>query len=735
MSIFPPVDALAAIEQGYYPQAVFLLERAIEEAPDVKVNYWYLGLAFLLQQQEIEAQTTWMMALADGEAEEVEIWTEELCQILELEASKQEQKSNLELALGIRQYIRELSPLNLSNLLKLMSLAILTQSFTGKELVEYNILEILQSAEAEKIDQGLLLNTLIIGLKNVAPLPAILDFTRVCFQVAENLEILDNFILEVIYHLIDLAYAQRQPFLAARYGEVCHEFYPNSLTILRHLVNFYQYDSNYAKGLEYARLRASLPQSTPEKINSNHLILNILMKMGGYWKEAKEALQKQEELWQEFIENPTFEFSENTTLSLFSCLFPLPYLQDEPRKIQIIKNEVSAICQKQIQNYAPQVLENYQPKSVVSPLIQSSKSLKIGYLSGFLKTHSVGWLARWLLKHHDKEKFQFYGYLINVTKKEDKIQKFCMNQFHRAYQCGIEFWDIAKQIQQDEVDILVDLDSITLDITCGVMCLKPAPIQVTWLGWDASGIPAIDYYMADDYVLPETAQDYYSEKIWRLPNSYIAVDGFEVGVPSLRRSDLDIPENAVVYLSAQSGFKRNQETARLQIKILKEVPNSYFLIKGISEEESVKRFFTQIAEEEGVNPQRLRFLPLVGSEEEHRANLQIADIVLDTFPYNGATTTLETLWMGIPLVTLVGQQFAARNSYTMMVNAGISEGIAWTEDEYIEWGVRFGKDEKLRQEVAWKLRQSRHHAPLWNTRQFAREMEKAYEEMWRLARG
>ncbi|NEP97350.1 MAG: O-linked N-acetylglucosamine transferase, SPINDLY family protein, partial [Okeania sp. SIO2F5] len=113
-----------------------------------------------------------------------------------------------------------------------------------------------------------------------------------------------------------------------------------------------------------------------------------------------------------------------------------------------------------------------------------------------------------------------------------------------------------------------------------------------------------------------------------------------------------------------------------------------------------------------------------------RANLGIADIVLDTYPYNGATTTLETLWMCIPMVTRVGQQFAARNSYTMMINAGITEGIAWSDEEYVEWGIRLGKDEKLRQEISWKLRKSRQTAPLWNAKQFTREMEKAYEGMW-----
>jgi len=143
----------------------------------------------------------------------------------------------------------------------------------------------------------------------------------------------------------------------------------------------------------------------------------------------------------------------------------------------------------------------------------------------------------------------------------------------------------------------------------------------------------------------------------------------------------------------------------------------------------LQKFFSELAETEGVSSDRLRFLPLDESEETHRANLAIADIVLDTYPYNGATTTLETLWMGIPIVTRVGQQFAARNSYAMMVNAGIAAGNAWSEEEYVEWGVRLGMDIQLRQQISWTLRQSRHSSVLWNGRQFAREMENAYIQM------
>ena len=169
--------------------------------------------------------------------------------------------------------------------------------------------------------------------------------------------------------------------------------------------------------------------------------------------------------------------------------------------------------------------------------------------------------------------------------------------------------------------------------------------------------------------------------------------------------------------------------------IIKQVPNSFFLIKGLADENNIQNFFYELAEEEGVELERLKFLPISITEAEHRANLAIADVVLDTYPYNGATTTMEVLWMGIPMVTRVGEQFVSRNGYTMLMNAGITEGIAWDEAEYVKWGIRFGKEPLLRQEVCWKLKQSRKTSPLWDGRQFAREMENAYRQMWEIYDG
>ncbi|MGV2388428.1 MAG UNVERIFIED_CONTAM: hypothetical protein LVR29_09170 [Microcystis novacekii LVE1205-3] len=180
-------------------------------------------------------------------------------------------------------------------------------------------------------------------------------------------------------------------------------------------------------------------------------------------------------------------------------------------------------------------------------------------------------------------------------------------------------------------------------------------------------------------------------------DAFVAVDGFEIAIPTLRREDLDINNDAVIYLSSQTAIKRNPAMIRLQMQIIKSVPNSYFLIQGVADDNSLWDLFCQIAAEVGVETNRIKMLPLYQTET-YRANLAIADVVLDTYPFNGGTTTLETLWMGIPLVVKVGQQWSSRNGYTLMMNAGITEGIAWSDEEYVQWGIKLGLDKNLREE-------------------------------------
>ncbi|MEH2264250.1 O-linked N-acetylglucosamine transferase, SPINDLY family protein [Nostoc sp.] len=715
--------------QEKYLQAAQLYEQAIVIEPNVISYYWHLGLTLLLQGQEAEAQMTWMLPMTEADEEQLPIWINELVQILQIEAERRETLAEYSLAWLIRQHIREINPSDINNLLQILLLSIKLQKIEQiDELNEWRLIESLNAKENIEINTELLIQ-LVKEFLNAVPLhPINLNLIEASLPYFSDPHQCFSILLPAA---IQLGHTLRQPLLAASLLELHLRLEPDNVEILRHLATFYQDARNYSQGIETARLCYSLSEGLADKIFALHLLLRGLMSAGGYWQEICKTCQELETIYKQFIEAQPIFLEEGRILRLLTPAFAIPHIKDAPAEFRAIHNKIAEIFNNDIQALAQSQEKNYTCKLINNQtLTHHTKKLKIGYISYALRNHSVGWLARWLFEHHDRDKFDIHTYFVNYKLVDDFLGDWYVKKAGNAHKLGIDGLEIADQIYKDEIDILIDLDSITLDITSEVMALKPAPIQVTWLGWDASGIPAIDYFIADPYVLPDDAQNYYTEKIWRLPQTYIAVDGFEVGVPTLRRDDLDIPMDAVVYLSAQRGYKRHPETTRWQMQIIKQVPNSYFLIKGLAEEETIKRFFYQIAEEEGVDCSRLRFLPIVYLESVHRANLGIADIVLDTFPYNGATTTLETLWMGIPLVTRVGEQFAARNSYTMMMNAGITEGIAWTNEEYIDWGVRLGKDETLRQQVAFKLKASRQTAPLWNGKQFTRDMEKAYEQMW-----
>ncbi len=713
--------------QENYIQAASLYEQVIEAEPIVKSHYWHLGLMLLLGGQEAEAQMTWLLAMEEGELEEITQWTRELIEVLEVEAKRQGNLGNTSAAWLIRQHIREISPTDVNNLLYLIQLIIDLNNFTGEELHSLGLIELLQSAELTELDTNLLLQVLKIVLNLTPSQPIALEFAEACVSYLDNpypfIKILFDFSIET-------AYSAHKYFLALNFMELALRLAPKDPEILLFMSFLYQDAGEYTKGIETARLYSSIVEDWPSKVYATHLIIRGLLNAGAFWSEAHLLLQDYKVMLKSLLgESQLVDYT--TAVRLYASSYYLPYFQDSLSNNRAIHNQVAKFCQSNIKVHERERIEKYFNKRRSKFTAQSDKKrLKIGYLSHCLRRHSVGWIARWLFKYHDRDRFEINGYFINAKQTNDVLHQMYVDQVSKAYKSGIEAPEVADEIDRDEVDILVDLDSLTLDTTCNILALKPAPIQATWLGWDASGIPTIDYFIADPYVLPEFAEEYYVEKIWRLPQTYVAVDGFEVGIPTLRREDLHISNDAVIYFSSQMGFKRNPEIVKLQMKIIKEVPNSYFLIKGTADRESIQNFFIEIAESEGVSEEHLRFLPDVPLEEVHRANLSIADVVLDTYPYNGATTTLETLWMGIPLVTRVGEQFASRNSYTMMVNAGVTEGIAWTDEEYVEWGIRLGKDTNLRQQVAWKLRSQKQTSPLWNGRQFTREMENAYRQMW-----
>lgn len=715
-----------------YGRGIEFCEQIISVAPDNKLYYWYLGLLLLLKGEEEQAQTTWLVSMA--ETEDWEDSTKELVIVLQREATRRETIEDYSVAWAIYQHIRELAPNNINFLLKIVLLSIKAEIYRGEEFSELGIIELLESKQPLEIEQTLLLNVIQEVWNYARFVPSSLYFTKACIHYIEKPLQFADLLLPFIY---ETAYSYKGQPTAIKFCEIGLELMPEHRELFRAFAAFHIDIGKYAVGMKYAKLCSSLAGSLCDLAYDNYVLIKATLESGGYREELNSAVQKHKTLLDDiFTEKPSGLGSSTPLMRLYNTNFCFPYIQDRPKENLQLRHKIARVCQTNIEDAFREIVTRNQQKFAQKRVKSFKKNkLKIGFISHCLRRHSVGWLTKTLFQHYDRENFEFYGYLLAYGNGDEEapLQQWYIKQMTKAY--GFKNFNAinaVEQIYQDGVDILVDLDSLTLNTTCAIMTLRPAPVQVTWLGWDGSEIPTIDYFIADPYVLPDNAGDYYTEKIWRLPNTYIAIDGFDTGVPTIRKKRLDIPSDGIVYYTSQKGPKYNPNTLRMQMKIIRAVPNSYFLMKGYGEHDSLKEFLIQIAAEEGVKADRLIFTSRDNSEETHRANLKIADVILDTYPYNGATTTMETLWMEIPMVTRVGEQFAARNSYTMMLNAGIAEGIAWTDEEYVEWGIKLGTDEKLRQQVSWKLKKSKRSAPLWNGRQFTREMENAYGQMWQI---
>ena len=729
------VEAYQHLQKANYEKIIDIYQLLIDQQPNLISNYWYLGLAYLLQGKEEEAQFTWLVALSKQSDDDNEQENKQLVQILEQEANRQEINQNEQIAWLIRGNIRELEPDNLSNILSLISLDVSLGDMNGSKIVEWGAIDLVNSVARENISETLLNKVLQKILCIVSE--ESLEFARVCLAKFAD----SKLILQTITNTASKIETST-PDYPISLVDICYQNNPHNLEVINSLFylclkNSSNNDQSYEQALICGKQFLEHSQSLADDILGYSQLLLLFLRTSN----SQEALNlyptylsKLNDLKIKAEKKEIISFDANTKPHMPFFSYALLYLQDKPVQNRYFCNLFGKIFQDLVDSTITNNQNKYKRKNNVTQL-NSQRPLKIGYIANTIRGHSVGILSRWLVRYHNKERFKIYIYywdqiIDEITEKwfVKNAEKFYFDNNKKYKYCST----LPQKIQDDGIDILVDLDSLTYPPTMSVMAHKPAPIQITWLGLDASGIPSIDYFIADPYVLPENAQNYYSEKIWRLPQTYLAIDGFEINTPTLTREDLNISSDAIIFMNLQSGYKRHPNIIKMQMRILKSVPNSYLLVKGAGNKSITENLFFQLASEEGVELERLRFLGHNATTYSHRGNLALADVVLDTYPYNGATTTLEILWAGIPMVTRVGEQFAARNSYTFMVNAGISEGIAWTDEEYVEWGIKLGTDESLRRDISWKLKESRKTAPLWNAKQFTKEMEDAYQQMWNI---
>ena len=359
----------------------------------------------------------------------------------------------------------------------------------------------------------------------------------------------------------------------------------------------------------------------------------------------------------------------------------------------------------------------------------TERKLRIGYASPDFCRHAVHYFVEPLLKLHDRQKFEIFAY--SNTPREDAITE--------RIKAEVDHWrDIrfisedtaADLIEADKIDILVDLAGHTGHNSLMVFARKPAPVQATWLGYPATtGMKAMDYRITDVHAEPVgMTQHLNTETLWRLPGIFCCYQPHEHSPAQIDHPPLE--DNGYITFGCFNNFtKVTDPVLAAWSKIMAQTPGSRLLLEiaGICDQ----KFYSDVE-------RRIRKagLPLerVILEARKPSNQYILynkiDIALDPFPCNGGTTSMDTLWMGVPFVTLAGAHFVSRMGVTILTNAGLPELIAQTPDEYVSIASTLANDwarlKKLRQNLRDKVSSS----PLMNQETFARNIEAAYREMW-----
>lgn len=359
------------------------------------------------------------------------------------------------------------------------------------------------------------------------------------------------------------------------------------------------------------------------------------------------------------------------------------------------------------------------------------RRLKIGYVSADLREHSVGRFLLPLLRCHDHSAFEIFAYA-QVPRADAMTQRLAAHIDHWHSLVGLTDQQAADLIRQDGIDILVELGGHTAGSRLLIFARKPAPVQVSYLGYpNTTGLNTIDYRLTDALADPPGLTDaFYSERLVRLPLTAWCYEP-AADTPPVKPPPSE-SRSCVTFGTFNNFAKVSQATMRLWVPILKQVTNSRLLLKGAAMASSdVAHRLRQFFAREGIDPQRLELVPPEPSAMKHLQWYNRLDMALDTFPYHGTTTTCEAMWMGVPVVSLAGNTHVSRVGLSLLSNVGLGELAADSPDQYVRIAVELAQDRTRLAELRSTLRQRMQSSPLMDAPRFARSVEDAYRTMWR----
>ncbi|MFQ5469338.1 MAG: sulfotransferase domain-containing protein [Gammaproteobacteria bacterium] len=361
-------------------------------------------------------------------------------------------------------------------------------------------------------------------------------------------------------------------------------------------------------------------------------------------------------------------------------------------------------------------------------LKHASAKIRIAYLSPDFKEHSVGHFIQHVIASHNHEKFEIVCY--SNSKVDDDVTKNIKKSCHlfaKIYNLTDE--ELAQRIVDDEIHMLIDLSGHTGDSRVSVMRYKPAPVQITYLGYpNTTGLGSVDYRITDHF--SESGKQKYTEQLIYMPESFICFGEFNDREIS---SELAAKRNGYITFGSFNNVGKITPTAiRVWSEILNRVEGSRLIVKsGNVEQSQIQKNVINEFAKYGIHEDRLELRGYHVEKNNHLDYYNEVDIALDTFPYNGTTTTCEALWMGVPVLTLVGDVHAQRVSYSILKNIGIEEIIAYSEEQYIDIALQLANDierlEKLHKLIPVQLKSS----ILCDPDRFTRQLETLYQDAWK----
>lgn len=356
------------------------------------------------------------------------------------------------------------------------------------------------------------------------------------------------------------------------------------------------------------------------------------------------------------------------------------------------------------------------------------EKIRIGYLCGEFRQQATSILMTRVWELHDHSRFEIFAF-DNGWSDSSRYRQRIEKAFSKVYDIShLADFDAAKLIAENEIDILVNLNGFFGLGRQGIFAYRPAPLQVNYLGFPGTiGAPYIDYLIADELVVPPSSQKYYVEKIAYLPDSYQANDDQRrVSSRKFTKSELGLPERGFIFACFNNNYKITPAIFDLWAQILKSVEGSvlWILVDNLTAGDNL----VKEASARGISSERLIFAERLDLAE-HLARHQLADLFLDTLPYNAHTTASDALWSGLPVLTLKGDTFPGRVSASLLTAIGLPQLITYSEDEYVDLAIDLAKNPIKMQEMKAKLSKNIATEPLFNSNNFSKNIELVFSKM------